>query len=200
MVDVGKRLTELRKGKNLSMAALAKIVGVSRSLISQVEKNDAYPSLQTLSKIVEALGTSMSEFFRVEPNAKNENALIVRSDARDVIYMQDSEMKYYILSPSAYRDMEFLISEFPPYREGAAIDYFRHEGHEYFYVLKGQLQLTLGDETYLLNEGDSGGFDAGQTHYFVNKTNEIARLIVAATEPCVQINPEKISGPGEIQV
>ena len=180
--DTGKRIGQLRKAKNLSMAELAKNIGVSRSLISQVEKGEAYPSLQTLSKIVEALGVSMSTFFQDIPEKEVENDVVVRSGSRKIIFMQDSKVKYHILSPSIYKDMEFVITELPPYHEGNPVDYFKHEGREHFYVLKGRIQITVGENTYILNEDDSGCFDAGQIHYFVNLSDEVAKIIVAASE------------------
>lgn len=181
--DTGKRITQLRKAKGLSMSELAKTVGVSRSLISQVEKGEAYPSLQTLGKIAESLGVSMSKFFQIESEAKDEEEIIVHSGSRKIIYMQDSKVKYHILSPSIYQDMEFVITEFPPYHQEDTIDYFRHEGKEYFYVLTGELELTVGNNTYSVKEDDSGCFDASQVHYFINKTEKVAKIIVAANEP-----------------
>lgn len=180
--DTGKRIQQLREEKNLSMSELAKAVNVSRSLISQVEKGDAYPSLLTLEKIANALGVSLSKFFQVESNSNDEEKIIVRSGTRKIITMQDSKNKYYILSPSLYKNMEFLITEFPPYEEGDGIDYFQHDGEEYFYVLSGQLHLTVGDNTYIINEDDSGCFDAGLVHYFINKTDKTAKIIIACSE------------------
>jgi transcriptional regulator with XRE-family HTH domain len=180
--DIGKRIQQLREEKNLSMSELAKAVNVSRSLISQVEKGDAYPSLLTLEKIANALGVSLSKFFQVESNSNDEEKIIVRSGTRKIITMQDSKNKYYILSPSLYKNMEFLITEFPPYEEGDGIDYFQHDGEEYFYVLSGQLHLTVGDNTYIINEDDSGCFDAGLVHYFINKTDKTAKIIIACSE------------------
>jgi transcriptional regulator with XRE-family HTH domain len=180
--DIGKRIQQLREEKNLSMSELAKAVNVSRSLISQVEKGDAYPSLLTLEKIANALGVSLSKFFQVESNSNDEEKIIVRSGTRKIITMQDSKNKYHILSPSLYKNMEFLITEFPPYEEGDGIDYFQHDGEEYFYVLSGQLHLTVGDNTYIINEDDSGCFDAGLVHYFINKTDKTAKIIIACSE------------------
>jgi len=180
--DVGKRIQQLREEKKLSMSELAKTINVSRSLISQVEKGDAYPSLQTLEKIVSALGVSLSKFFQVEFNSNNEEKIIVRSGTRKILTMQDSKNKYHMLSPSLYKDMEFLITEFPPFEEGDAIDYFQHDGEEYFYVLSGQLHLTVGDNTYIINEDDSGCFNSGLVHYFINKTDKTAKIIIASSE------------------
>jgi len=192
MHSIGKRIKKFRKEKNLSMSALAMEVGVSRSLISQVEKDEAYPSLKTLDKIVEVLGISMSKFFQIETEESNEDDVIIRSGSHSVIFMQDSKIKYHLLSPNIYQDMEFVITEFPPYNSEYPIDYFKHEGYEHFYVLTGQLHLTIGEETYIINEDDSGCFDAGQLHYFINKTDKVAKIIVAATEPSTQIRTHRM--------
>lgn len=188
--DVGKRIQKLRTNKGISMSELANRIGVSRSLISQVEKGDAYPSLQTLEKIVDALDVSLGQFFQIDLNVdalqnninNNEEEIIARSGKRKVITMQDSKNKYHILTPSLYKNMEFLITEYPPYVEGDAVDYFKHDGEEYFYVLTGQLHLTIGSNTYIINEDDSGCFDSGELHCYINKGDKIAKLIVASSE------------------
>ena len=66
--------------------------------------------------------------------------------------------------------------------EGDEYDYFQHDGEEYFYVLSGQVQLTVGDETYILNEDDSGCFKSSIKHYYVNKSDKPAKVLVAASE------------------
>ena len=187
--NLGLRISYLRRKKSLSMADLAKEIGVSRSLISQVEKGEAYPSLHTLEKITNVLDVSMSKFFEVQQEANDdENQIIVRNGYHKVISMPDSQIKYRILSPSIYNDMEFLITEVPPQNETKhALDIFRHEGMEYFYMIQGQLILTLDDHRYVLNEGDSGCFDPSLTHYFVNHTDQTAKMIIFATEPGVMI-------------
>ena len=183
--NLGQRISYLRRQKSLSMADLAKEIGVSRSLISQVEKGEAYPSLHTLEKITTALDVSMSKFFEVEQEADNdEDQIIVRSGHHKVLSMPDSQIKYRILSPSIHHDMEFLLIVIPPQNEtNYALDLFRHEGAEYFYMLEGRITLMLGDRSYDLNEDDSGCFDPSVTHYFINRQDQPSKILIFATEP-----------------
>lgn len=97
--------------------------------------------------------------------------------------MQDSRHKYNVLSPSLYKDIEFLIAEFSPYKEGDGIDYFQRSGEEYFYVLFGWVHLTVGEHTYILNKDDSCCFVSSILHYYINRSNETAKVIVAVSEP-----------------
>lgn len=181
--DIGKRIKQLREEKDMSMADLAKAVNVSRSLISQVEKGAAFPSLQTVEKLANALGVTMSKLFQVEPHAKNEDNIVVRSGERKTITFKDSRHKYHVLSPSLYyKDIEFLLFELPPYEDGDELNYFQHEGEEYFYVLSGEITLVIGSDTYVLHEDDSGCFNSNIRHYYVNYGATTARAIVAASE------------------
>lgn len=181
--DIGKRIKQLREETDLSMADVAKAVNVSRSLLSQVEKGTAFPSLQTLEKIANALGVSMSKLFQIEPHAKSEDNIVVRSGERKIITLKDSRHKYHMLSPSLYyKDIEFLLCEFPSYKEGDKIDYFQHEGEEYFYVLCGEVTLTIGNDAYILHEDDSGCFKSNIRHYYINYGSTAAKVLVAASE------------------
>lgn len=185
----GKRIREFRKSKQLSIVELARMVDVSKSLISQVERGDVFPSLSTLEKIALALEVDIAQFFKIEDPLMSESAIVVRGDQRKTITMPNSPMIYHLLTPNLRKNIEFLLIEIPPNtsqeREGDLIETFRHEGEEYFFVLEGQLELIIGDEkqVYSLTAGDSGCFDASNSHIWRNNTNEKGSFIIAATIP-----------------
>ncbi len=179
--NTGKRIRELRLAQKISIAALARDTGVSKSLISQVERGEVLPSLYTLEKLSIALQVPITEFFEVQSTEGNESDIVVRRDKRQIITLPDSPKKYFLLTPSLNEKLEFLIVEFPPSSAGPARNSFSHEGEEYFYVLEGELILNVFDKSYKLNEGDSGCFDSSKKHLFTNQSEKSARLILAAT-------------------
>jgi len=184
--DISSRIKQLREEREISMADLAKAINVSRSLISQVENGAAFPSLQTLERIANALGVSLSKFFQIEPHARSEDNVVVRSGERRIINLKDSRRKYHVLSPSPYySDIEFLLCEFPRHQDGDKIDYFQHDGEEYFYVVCGEITLVVGEDTYELREDDSGCFKSNIRHYYINDHDETAKVLVAASERSV---------------
>ena len=187
----GKRIREIRKSKNISIVELAKMVGVSKSLISQVERGDIFPSLSTLEKIAAALEVDISKFFIIEASPITESDIVVRADKRKRIMMPNSSMIYNLLTPNLRKSIEFLLIEIPPYSSKDhgedEIETFRHDGEEYFFVMEGPLELVIGDEeqVYTLNTGDSGCFDSSHKHVWRNNTDKKGSFIIAATSPSI---------------
>jgi Predicted transcriptional regulators len=178
--DVAVRITQLRQQKNYTMAKLADITGITRSMISQVEKGEALPSLQTLSRIAEALGITLSSFFDMDSSINRENDIIVRAGTNKRINMPGNDVWYNILTPSRTTPMEFLLVNFPPGNEEGTL--FQHEGIEYFYVLEGELIISIDNVSYTIYAGDSGSFDSSLPHYTRNNTDKPAKLIIVASE------------------
>lgn len=181
--DTGKRIKSLRMSRNISMSELAKAAGVSKSLISQVERGEVYPSLQTLEKISDSLNVPLSKFFQIENPAANYNP-IVRSGKQKIIFMPETNNKYHILTANLHDSaFEFLLIEYPPFSDTKTGEPFTHNGKECFYMLEGQLTLNLSGEYYYLSQGDSGSFDSSQVHSFLNQSDKMAKIIIAATDP-----------------
>lgn len=184
----GKRIREIRKSKHMSIVELADMVGVSKSLISQVERGDIFPSLSTLEKIAIALEVDITQFFKIESAPPvSESEIVVRGNKRKKITMPNSSMIYNLLTPNLRKSLEFLLIEIPPFAEKGEeeeeIETFKHEGEEYFFVLEGQLELVIGEQSYVLNAGDSGCFDSSHGHVWRNNSNQKGAFLIAATSP-----------------
>lgn len=180
----GKRIREIRKSKNMSIVELAIAVGVSKSLISQVERGDIFPSLSTLEKVAAALEVDITQFFKIESPPVSESEIVVRENKRKKITMPNSSMVYNMLTPNLRKSLEFLLIEIPPYSskgEEEEIEIFKHDGEEYFFVLEGQLELVIEEQKYMLNAGDSGCFDSSHGHVWRNNFDKKGAFIIAAT-------------------
>lgn len=181
MVELtGKRIREIRNTKKMTIARLAEMVEVSKSLISQVERGEVLPSLSTLEKIAIALDVPITEFFNVKESSNIENRIVVRKNERKKIIIPNSETVYHVLTPDLRKNVEFLIIEFPPKSDNVDYDVFRHEGEECFLVLEGELTMTVGEQEFELQEGDSGSFNSDIKHGVYNKSDKRASLLVAA--------------------
>lgn len=183
----GRRMREIRKNKDISIVELAKTIGVSKSLISQVERGEILPSLSTLEKVANALEIDITEFFKIEgPRCLSEGEIVVRKNNRKVITIPNSSMVYYLLTPNLHQNLEFLIIEIPPHGEKQnEIETFKHDGEEYFLVLEGELQLDIGTESYSLEQGDSGCFDSSHGHIWRNVKDQKGVFLIAATAALV---------------
>jgi transcriptional regulator with XRE-family HTH domain len=160
-MKIGARLRELRLQKNLSFAAIASQIGVTRSLLSLIEKDKTTPSIATLVKILNVLDVKMSDFFR---EIEKPSGVVLKKDERAFFQDVKTKMRFASLSKKfSSPQMESFYVEFEP---GCVSDVFSSQKQVFMYVLEGRIELVLGEESLLLNKGDSIYFDAAEQHVF----------------------------------
>jgi len=164
----------------MSGVELARLAGVSRSLISQVEQDLADPSVETLRRIAIALGIPIALLFE-ERSAPN--GMVVRKGQHKILQIPESNLVYELLTPDLNRQIEFIRIEVEPGKPDPGRLAFAHQGEECSVVLSGQLHVWINDEEFVLNAGDSIAFDSGQPHSLANLGAEKTVLITAITPP-----------------
>lgn len=195
---IGRRLAAYRAERGLRVSDLARSVGVTASLISQIEQGRSRPSVSTLFAIAEALGVPVDAFFRETPEepaapeasapeevsasapaeaapAAHEGRFVVRRSERAVIDIA-SGVRWERLTPTALNDLEFLELVYGPRAESSRTLY-RHPGSEMVVVLSGRLDIYVGFECYHLGPGDSMTFPSALPHRYVNPTDETTRAV-----------------------
>ena len=163
---LGERMRGLRRRRGLTLEALAKRSGVSRAMISKLERGEKNPTLVVAAKIAEGLGITLSQLVGVE---ERREVVVVTRERRMVMKDPGTGFVRQLLSPTfGRRDIEFIRNvvpegstsgEFPPHRRGV---------EEYVAVEKGRVKAVLGVEEYLLDEGDALYFEADVSHRFDN--------------------------------
>ncbi|HEV2743095.1 MAG TPA: XRE family transcriptional regulator [Rubrobacter sp.] len=163
---LGVRVRDLRKDRGLTLDELAAASGVSRAMISKLERGEKNPTLVIAARLAEGLGVSLSRLAGVE---ERREVVVVPRERRPVLRDPETGFERQSLSPTfAGRGVEFLRNvvpegstsgDFPPHRKGV---------EEHLVVERGQLEATLGGETYLLREGDALFFEADVPHRFDN--------------------------------
>lgn len=163
---LGVRVRDLRKERGLTLDALAGRSGVSRAMISKLERGEKNPTLVIAARLAEGLGVSLSRLAGVE---ERREVVVVPKERRMVLRDPETGFERQSLSPTfAGRGVEFLRNvvpegstsgDFPPHRKGV---------EEHIVVEKGELKATLGGEEYLLREGDALYFEADVPHRFDN--------------------------------
>ena len=166
----GEALRERRRGNGISVRALASQVGVSPSLVSQIENGKVNPSVDTLVALVTALGLSLDELFldvpakAGDPLPKPGGTGVVREGERPRIELATG-VKWDRLTPTHEQGVDFL---YVIYEVGGAScapgAYMRHHGREYGLVLSGHLGAAVGFESFELGPGDSIVFNADTPH------------------------------------
>ena len=202
--DLGHRLRVARERKNIGLRELARRLGVSASLISQIETGKSEPSINTLFAIVSELELSVNEIVfepkhdpppaepmstsdrdgssprRAEaPGPANDAAdsPVQRGTNRTSISLE-SGVGWERLTAQPDHNVDFLLLRYPPGSESTPPhSLMRHNGTEYGYILSGRLQVTIGFETYEIGPGDSIAFDCTQPHRFATVGDETVEAV-----------------------
>lgn len=160
---LGDRIRRIRKQKQFTIKDLAERAGVTSSLVSQIEKNKANPSINSLMAIAKVLQVPISSFF-----GENEviNDPVVRAETRKFLRTQNG-VTYYLLTPDIQSHrLGFIYNVFE--KGASAGEMYSHEGEECGYVLEGRLQVTCNGSTYILEAGDSIVLDSTVPHMCTN--------------------------------
>jgi transcriptional regulator with XRE-family HTH domain len=175
--DLGRRLRALRNEQGLTLAQLGRRVGLSASYLSQIERGVSMPSLSRLTTIASALGVEIGHFFEDDvpsPCVVRSNHGHKLGSTTDITIEllsaepSDKEIQPYrvVCKPGASRDR-------PP----------TYPGEEFGFVLKGQLTVTVGEETFVLEAGDSIHYQTLQPHSWRNVGDEECIVIWAVWPP-----------------
>jgi transcriptional regulator with XRE-family HTH domain len=190
-MELGEKIRTLRRYRGMGLDEFSRRSGVSKSLISLIERNISVPTVRSLEKIVKALGISISSLY-LEMENTGENAeiretrskfLIVRRGERKKLLMgrERGGAHYELLTPDYQRNLQLVYMHFPAGKKSGS--YITHEGEECGVVLEGTLRVQLGEREIILQEGDSISFDSTVPHRLENIGDVEVRAFWANTPP-----------------
>jgi transcriptional regulator with XRE-family HTH domain len=163
---LGERVRALRRERGWTLEVLAQRSGVSRAMISKLERGEKNPTLVVAAKVAEGLGMNLSELVGVEEKRK-----VVVVPRGKGMTMRDPETGFerQLLSPSlGGRGVEFMRNVVPEGSTSGELPPHRRGVEEYVVVERGRLRAVLGGEEYVLEEGDTAYFEADVAHRFDN--------------------------------
>jgi transcriptional regulator with XRE-family HTH domain len=176
---IGQRLRELRERHRLSQRQLARQSGVANATISQIESGKLNPTVSMLKKVLDGIPIRMSEFFSDEPETPDR--VFFRAD--ELTEIADGGISFRQVGGNLRnRSIQFIKECYQP-GAGTGKHPITHEGEECGLILTGRLQVTVGEQTKVLREGDAYYFRSSQPHSFSNPGNEPCELISACTPP-----------------
>jgi transcriptional regulator with XRE-family HTH domain len=177
-LGVGEFLRQLRTERNVSVRTLATRAGFSPSFVSQVELNQASPSIASLERLAVALGVTLGSFFR-EPASSGPT--ITRSGKRQPLTSWWSRARIEPLTPmgagQAFEAMMITIAA----GGSSGKRPYAHHGHQFAIVFDGELRLTLGEEVQILARGDGVTFDAATPYRWENVSKKPAQLLMISS-------------------
>jgi transcriptional regulator with XRE-family HTH domain len=182
--NIGSKIKELRKARNLTLQDVARETGFSPALISQIENNNVSPPIATLSKIARFFDVKIGLFFEEEEvDCKYE--VVKKADRRVVSRVisvagtghgytyealsfrkRNKKMEPFVVTVAKRPDEETL---------------YNHEGEEFLLILKGKAEILLEDDRILLEEGDAVYFDATLRHRLLSCGGEETQVLAIVT-------------------
>ena len=182
--NIGSKIKELRKARNLTLQDVARETGFSPALISQIENNNVSPPIATLSKIARFFDVKIGLFFE-EEEIDCRYEVVRKADRRIVSRVisvagtghgytyealsfrkRNKKMEPFVVTVAKRPDEETL---------------YNHEGEEFLLILKGQAEILLEDERILLEEGDAVYFDATLRHRLLSCGGEETQVLAIVT-------------------
>ncbi len=165
MADLGERLRAERRRRGLTLEDLARASGVSRSMVSEVERGTRVPTVATLDRLATGLGTSIARLLRAEEPG---GTIVLRQDQQDVV-RDPSGWERRVLSPVLPGvEFEFMRTVLESKVDAGTFTPHAPGSREYVAVESGQLRLTIDGEPHLLGAGDSAFYAGDCEHGFTN--------------------------------
>lgn len=176
-MDIGGKIRKLRIANDLTLEELASRSELTKGFLSQVERNLTSPSISTLEDILEALGTSLAEFFREEKEDQ-----IVFGEEDFFIDEKDGSVTEWIIPNAQKNDMEPIRLTLQP--GGSSAQILNHQGQEFGYVLKGTVILELEDGRKVkAKAGQTFYLDGSLSHHITNPAKSPAQVLWISSPP-----------------
>src|SRR5256884_7266643 len=155
---IGIRLRQLRKNRKLSLARVAKAAGISVGFLSALERSHMSASVSTLRKLARFYKTNILDFY----DPTESNSRLVSPEKRKVLEAGPGvRMELLAWGNTVMEPHLFRIAP-----EAGSGESYTHEGEEFLFVLKGELQIGLNGEEYHLKQGDSFYFESATPHHW----------------------------------
>lgn len=176
-LKIGQKIKTLRLASDLTQTELADRANLTKGFISQFENDQCSISVDSLADILDALGTSMTEFF-----AEDVEADVVFSPDHRISIDSKGASKFEILVPgSTNNEMDPIMVELAPGEELELSD--PHPGEQFGYVLKGTITLVLDRKRYRVPSGHCFYFEADRPSQIKNANHSVTKLLWITTPP-----------------
>lgn len=182
---IAQRVLHLRTAKGLSLAVLSQKCGVSRSMISLIERGESSPTAVVLEKLATGLGVTLPSLFDVPSTSSVSSSPLAQRDEQP--QWRDPASGYVrrsISPPDVPQPMQLVEVQFPAGQRVAFENGPRDRMiYQQVWLLEGSIDITVGTERYRLREGDCLAMQLDRPTLFHNPTRKSARyLVVIASE------------------
>lgn len=174
---IGQQIRDLRKAKKMTLSELAMKVNKSVGYLSQVERGVSSLPIGVLQTISDALDVRVSWFFQPDADLPDqERDYIVRAGRRRAMTFSGIGAREELLSPRLSGQLILIMTRLEPGGSGGE-EPRQRKGEEAGYVEAGQLELTIGEQTFLLEAGDSFSITGNEPHLIHNPGQTETRIV-----------------------
>ncbi|MFJ4294146.1 helix-turn-helix domain-containing protein [Cupriavidus sp. NPDC089707] len=176
------RVRELRKTRGYTLEQLAELSGVSRSMISLIEREETSPTAAVLNKLADALGVTLASLFSGEMRSASELPIARSADQQSWTDPASGYVRRHLSPPNSKSPIDLIEVTFPP-GETVAFESVTRSfvTHQQVWMLEGEMRITVGEDTWHLLTGDCLAMALGQRIVFSNPTRQPARYVLAMT-------------------
>lgn len=177
-MELGKiiaiNLKALRMERNLTLGQLSKISGISKAMLSDIEKGDSNPTINTIWKIANGLNVPYTKLM----DGVEKEATVVRKSEPSVQTGESDHYRIYCyFKNTPVRNFELFYVELDAHSSNATIGH-SEKAQEYIYIIQGELILYTELGQHTLQEGDALVFDSSIAHTYINQRDNLVSFVV----------------------
>jgi quercetin dioxygenase-like cupin family protein len=173
----GAKLQQLRLARKFSFEKLSSLTGFSQRYLKEIEEGIAVPPVSAVIQIAKALSVDSGSFLSADAKEASQRR------RRESFFKRTQAYSYKTLTPDAEeKHMKAFLVTIDPKQEHQMVQY-RHEGEEFLYVIKGNVEVRVGEDQNLLRKGETLHFNSGTTHKLLNLGDQEAKLLVVIYTP-----------------
>ena len=179
-INVGNIIKNIRTKKGIMLKEVAEKCGISSSMLSQIEKGNANPSLNTIKEIANVLEVPLFKFF-LEPEKEENKIAILKKEDRKIITTKN--VVYELLSPNIPTALECMKMVLNKKGSETSMEPVAHKGEEIAVLLRGRARITIENQSCDMEQGDSVHIPASKPHKWTNIGDEKAVIFFTVTPP-----------------
>lgn len=165
---LGARIKALRKQSNLTLEQLGERCGVSRAMLSSIERGEKMPTLPVVLRVASGFGISVSDLLGVQ--ATDTQVAVVRSSEQLAYRDPETGFERFVVSPPHVRsDIEIVMHRLPPRQSTCVLPPYKTPAEKYVMVFEGTLTVYLEERVIQLGVGDSMYFELKAPYRFANE-------------------------------
>lgn len=185
--EIGVKIKTLREFRDITKEELSKETNVNLNLINSIEEGDVVPSLTPLTKIAKGLGVRLGTFLDDAP--QNGPVIVKNGETNSVVYFSGEEnqtdvsaLEFHSLGAGKNdRHMEPFIIDV--HTEDGDFNLSSHEGEEFIFVLEGEIEIKYGQDSFIVEKGDSIYYDSIIPHHLHSYNGGVSKILAVVYTP-----------------